>query len=210
MQHILYGSPGSGSAAIEVALQLCKLSYRLVRAASWEPDSALDELSRVNPLCQIPTLVLPGGQVLTESAAILIHLGLTVPESKLLPSEVAARAQSIRGLVYIAANCYAVISINDYPERWTTAISKPEQEKVREGARRQLHRNWEIFADTFCAEPYLAGAELGALDLLATVVSKWSGTRQHLAAHRPEFMQLIARVEAHEIVKSVFAAHWEI
>jgi glutathione S-transferase len=38
-------------------------------------DSAQDELQRVNPLGQIPTLVAPDGSVLTESAAILIHLG---------------------------------------------------------------------------------------------------------------------------------------
>ena len=36
----------------------------------------LEELKRVNPLAQIPTLVLDDGSVLTEVAAILIHLGL--------------------------------------------------------------------------------------------------------------------------------------
>jgi GST-like protein len=70
----------------------------VVRAASWAAKSAREELSRVNPLVQIPALVLPDGSVLTESAAILIHLGLTHPESGLLPADPAARAQVIRGL----------------------------------------------------------------------------------------------------------------
>ena len=61
--HTLYGSRGSGSAAIEVALERCGLPYRVVRAATWEPDSALDELGRVNPLRQIPTLVLRDSSV---------------------------------------------------------------------------------------------------------------------------------------------------
>jgi len=208
-QHTLYGARGSGSAAIEAALRLCHLPYRLIRAASWEEDSALEELARVNPLRQIPTLVLPDGQVLTESAAILIHLGLSQPQSGLLPDAVGVRAQAIRGLVFIAANCYAAIGICDYPERWTSATTKAAQEKLRQGARRQLHRNWEIFADTFSAAPYLSGAAPGALDLLAAVVSRWSGTRPHLAEHRPKFLELMQRVEAHETVKSVFAAHWE-
>ena len=209
MQHTLFGSRGSGSAAIEAALELCNLPYRLVRASSWEEDSALEELSRVNPLRQIPTLVLPHGEVLTESAAILIHLALAVPESKLLPSAPESRAQAIRGLVFIAANCYAAIGINDYPERWTTATTKAAQEKVRQGARRQLHRNWEIFADTFHAEPYLSGPAPGALDLLAAVVSRWAGTRAHLAEHRPGFIDVMRRVEAHPTVKAVFASHWD-
>lgn len=209
MMHTLYGSRGSGSAAVEIALRLCDLRYRLVRASSWESDSAIEELARVNPLRQIPTLVLPDGTVLTESAAILIHLGLTVPASGLLPSTASARARAIRGLVFIAANCYCAIGINDYPERWTTATGKAAHEKVRQGARRQLHRNWEIFADGFHSEPYLSGADPGALDVLAAVVSKWAGTRAHLIEHRPRFMQIIRRVETHEAIAPVFREHWE-
>ena len=165
--HTLFGSRGSGSAAIEVALQTCDLPYRIVRAATWEPDSQLGELRRVNPLGQVPTLQLPDGSVLTESAAILIHLGLTHPKGRLLPTDASARAQAIRGLVFIAANCYSAISISDYPERWTTASAKPAQAKLRQGARAQLHRHWDIFADTFPAAPWLGGAQPGALDMLA-------------------------------------------
>ncbi len=208
MTHVLYGSRGSGSAAIEMALNLCGLPFRHVRASSWEPDSAVEELADVNPLRQIPTLVLPDGSVLTESAAMLIHLGLAHPDGGLLPVAPSARAQAIRGLVFIAANCYAAIGINDYPQRWTTATTKPAQEKVRQGARHRLHRNWQIFADTFPVQPYLSGSAPGALDLLAAVVSKWAGTRAHLGQHRPAFLQAMRRVEEHPAVASVFRAHW--
>ena len=208
MTYTLFGSRGSGSAAIEVALRACGLPYRQVRASTWESDSAIEELARVNLLRQIPTLLLPDGEVLTESAAILIHLGLTVPAGKLLPESPGARAQAIRGLIFIAANCYSAISINDYPERWTTATTKPAQEKVRQGARRQLHRSWEVFADSFPAKPFLSGSAPGALDFLAAVVSKWAGTRAHLAKHRPRLLRVLHRVEAHELVAPVFREHW--
>ena len=207
--YTLYGSRGSGSAATEVALQRCGVPFRIVRASSWEPDSAVAELEKVNPLRQIPTLVLPDGTVLSESAAILIHLGLAYPASKLLPANASARARAIRGLVFIAANCYAALSINDYPERWTTATTKPAREQVRQGARRQLHRNWDLFADTFAARPYLGGKAPGALDFLAAVVSKWAGTRAHLAESRPRFLQAIQRIESHQWVAPVFRAHWD-
>ena len=107
--YTLYGSEGSGSAAVEAALDMAQLPYRIVDAACWAPGSAIEELERLNPLVQIPTLALPDGHVLTESAAILIHLGLMHPDSRLLPTEPAARAQCIRGLVFIAANCYAAV-----------------------------------------------------------------------------------------------------
>ena len=87
--YTLYGSPGSGSAMVEMALNAAGLDARHVRASTWEPGPALDELQRVNPLGQIPTLVLPDGQVMTESAAILIHLGLLAPPGCLLPADAA-------------------------------------------------------------------------------------------------------------------------
>ena len=150
--YTLYGSQGSGSAIAEAALERCGIGFRSVRASAWEADSAIDELKKVNPLGQIPTLVLPDGSVMTESAAILIHLGLMHPASGLLPASTSARAQTFRGLVFIAANCYAAISVSDYPERWTTATSKASHGKVRAAARTQLHRSWGLFFDTFSAD----------------------------------------------------------
>ena len=203
MPYTLYGSPGSGSAAVEMALRAAGLEYQVVRASAWEPASAMAELLQVNPLGQIPTLRLPDGTVLTESAAILIHLGLEHPNHGLLPAAPSERATALRGLVFIAANCYAAVSVSDYPERWTTAISKPAQARVRAAARAQLHRHWEVFADTFGSEPLISQPMPGALAFLAVVVSRWSGSRQHLQAKRPSFHITLNQLQAHPRVASV-------
>jgi GST-like protein len=128
----------------------------------------------------------------------------------LLPGEPSARTQAVRGLVFIAANCYAAIGIIDYPERWCADADNDEavKERIRAGTRARLHRHWEMFADTFPTRPYLGGKELGALDLLAAVVSKWSGTRPHLERARPAFHETLMRIEAHPKVAPVFARHW--
>jgi GST-like protein len=207
--YTLYGTRGSGSSIAEAGLDRCGLEYRIVRASRWEADSAYEELKKINPLGQIPTLVLPDGSVLTESAAILMHLGLECPDSGLLPAAPSARAQTLRGLVYIAANCYSAISQIDYPERYTTETGEAAQEAVRQGARRVLHRHWDIFADTFHGEPFLGGAQPGALDIMAAIVSKWSGARKHLAAERPDFHALLLRIEAHPSLVPVLKRHFE-
>ena len=205
----LYGSQGSGSAAVEAALQMCGLRFRRVDAATWKPASALAALGRANALQQIPTLVMPDGAVLTESAAILIHLGLEHPASGLLPAAPASRAQAIRGLVFIAANCYAAIGVIDYPRRWTRGRSAIECERLRQGARARLHGCWEVFADSFApAGAFLGGDAPGALDILASVVSRWSGARAHLRAQRPEFARLLERIDAHPALARVFRRHW--
>lgn len=204
----LYGARGSGSAAVEMALQAAGLPYQVVQAATWEPGAHYDELLSVNPLGQIPTLRLADGTVLSESAAILIHLGLAHPEAGLLPAEASARAVAIRGLVFIAANCYAAVSVSDYPERWTTATSATAQAQVRAAARQQLHRAWEVFADTMGPGPeFQDGGTPGALAFLAVVVSQWSGTRAHLKAHRPAFHQALLRLAQHPRLAQLLAAH---
>ena len=206
--YTLYGKNGSGSAAIESALAIIGAPSRLVETASWEQNDAYAELLKVNPLGQIPTLVLPDGSVLSESAAILIHLGLAHPESGLLPRDASAQAQAIRGLVFIAANCYAAIGVIDYPERWCEDADEATLKRIRAGTRTRLHQYWEMFSDLFPSQPYLGGNAIGALDLHAAVVSKWSGSRAHLQKARPMFYETLLRIEAHPKVAPVFAKHW--
>jgi GST-like protein len=101
---------------------------------------------------------------MTESAAILIQLGLTHPHSGLLPNDALARAQAVRGLVFNAANCYAAISIVHYPERCTDGAAE-SVEALRHGSLAQLNRLWTMFADTWMPttadQPYLGGRQPG-------------------------------------------------
>ncbi len=205
---VLYGSAGSGSAVVEVALEWAGLPCQIVSAAEWQRGAGFEALKKVNPLGQIPTLVLPDGTVLTESAAILIHLGLAHPQSGLLPSAASARALALRALVFIGANCYAAVSVSDYPERWCAEPDDATCARVRRGARVQLYRAWDLFADQFNAEPFLFGAQPTAADLLAAVVSKWSGARAHLTQARPGFLATLQRIDSHPRVAPVFARHW--
>jgi GST-like protein len=208
--YTLFGFKNSGSASVECALELTGAPYRIVEAASWENNAKLEELARVNPLKQIPTLLLPDGTVLTETAAILMHLGFAFPDSGLLSDNPTTRDLALRGLVYIAANCYSCITVLDYPERFTTMTDDASRAAVRAGAMDRLHRHWDIFADLYPVADgrFIAGDQPGALDLMAAVVSKWSGTRQHLKTSRPAFSALLERIESHPAVARVWGRHW--
>ena len=199
----LYGAKGSGSAAIEAALTLAGVPFSSVKAATWEPGPGLKKLKRVNPLGQIPTLVLEDGTVMSESAAILIWLGLQYPKSGLLPAK---PAQAIRGLVFIAANCYAAIGIIDYPERYCADCDGATAERIKAGSIARLHQYWDMFADEFGS--LLKPAKPGALDLLAATVSHWSGARAHIKEARPKLHALLERIESHSTVAPIFERHW--
>ncbi len=130
------------------------------------------------------------------------------PQSGLLSAGASQRAQQIRGLVYIAANCYAGISILDYPERWYPEPDDAVRQAMAGRGRARLHELWDLFVDQFRATPWLSGDRPGALDILAATVSMWSGARKHLAGSRPAFTALLARIEADPRVAPVWARHW--
>ena len=202
----LYGHQNSGAAAIEAALELCEIPYRFIDVES--SVQAAQALEKLNPLKQIPTLQLPDGSVLTESAAILIHLGLTFPASGLLPQDPAERDQAIRGMAYIVSNCYAAIGVIDYPERWLSTTDEASRQNLMAGARKRLHWSWDVFVDQFSGELYLGGETPGALDVLAAVISRWAGSREHLRSARPGFFAWLERIDRHPVLAPVFARHW--
>lgn len=205
--YTLYGTQGTGSCIIEIALQRCGVEWRQVDACSWEDSAGSEALAQINPLKQIPTLQRPDGSVLTESAAILTHLGLQFPASALLAEE---PAQVIRGLVYIAANCYSAIGIIDYPERWTDSADAQQHEQLISGTRRRLHGAWEMFADQFADQLVTSQQFPNALGIMAAVVSRWAGGRAAIQQSRPEFSRGLAQVDVDPTVASVFARHWPL
>ncbi|MGE1156285.1 glutathione S-transferase family protein [Pseudomonas sp. ICMP 460] len=203
--YTLYGTDESGSCMIEIALQRCAVPWHRVNASSWDDGEGSDALARINPLKQIPTLVTPDGQVLTESAAILIHLGLEFPASDLLGGD---RAQILRGLVYIAANCYSAIGIIDYPQRWLGTADEAAQAQLVTGTRRYLHQAWVVFADQFAEQLFAPNARPNALGIMAAAVSRWDAAREMLSSLAPGFAQTLAQVDADPLVAPVFARHW--
>jgi GST-like protein len=178
--------------------------FETVEAAPWTESPGRDRLKAANPLVQVPTLQGPSGELLTETAAILIHLGLTHPGAQLLPADAAARAHDLRGIVYLVANIYPAITVIDFPERFCEACSDVDAQRIRAQTRKHLHGLWEVFADSF---PLPADAP-GALDLMAAALSKCFGTRPHLARARPAFAARLSHIDAHPRFAATEQRYW--
>ncbi len=208
MMYKLYGTKRSGSAAIEMALKACGVEYTLFKASSWEQDSDINGLRALNPLVQIPTLVLPDNSAITESAAMMIYLGMEYPHSGLLSADARVRAQQLRGLVYISANCYASVGIIDYPERWLPGGSEEQHKQLAKGALQKLYQQWDIFSDVFYGSQAWRPQNPGGLEMLACVVSRWSRTREHLSQSRAAFCASLTDTETQPAIREVISTHW--
>lgn len=93
----IFSALGSGGVPVEAAMSLIGLPYEIVEAPTWEGEAQQAKVAAVNPLKQIPALVTPDGETITESAAILIWLADRYPEARLGPAvDDPRRAQFLR------------------------------------------------------------------------------------------------------------------
>uniref|UniRef100_UPI00391827A3 glutathione S-transferase family protein n=1 Tax=Brevundimonas sp. TaxID=1871086 RepID=UPI00391827A3 len=118
MTYTLYGAAGSGSVPVEAAMTLIGLDYRVIEAVTWEGEAERDKVAVVNPMRQIPAMITPEGETITESAAILIWLADSHPKTRLGPGlDDPRRAQFLRWMTFISAAVYSMFWVRDVPSR---------------------------------------------------------------------------------------------
>ena len=83
----LYENPGWGSAIVELQLAFYDMPYELVSAGGvTNPADVKRAMTGVNPLAQVPALVLPSGEVMTETAAMTLYLADLTGSDALVPA----------------------------------------------------------------------------------------------------------------------------
>ena len=159
-EYVVYGAAFSGSAPVEAALTLLGEPFRVIERVVWEDQGAADEMAKINPLRQVPALVLPSGELMTESAAILIWLADTHPGSGLSPAlDSPLRPRFLRWMSYISAQIYALYWVRDDPSR--LAADKAHEAVIKERTVARIAYCWEMMEAQ--AEP--PAASCGRRDL---------------------------------------------
>ena len=207
-RYVLYGCAGCGSAVIEALLERAGADFDFHAVEPWTPGAATDALKQVNPLAQVPTLALPDATVMTESAAMIVLLDEAFPDAGILPRRgTAQRALALRWLVFIAANMYAAVSVGDFPERWVEGESACAALKA--GALERMKAYWKLLEGAMAPAPYLAGAELCALDIYAATLSHWRPGRAWVDANCPRVAAALALTEADSIAVRVWSRNFK-
>ncbi len=182
----LIGSRGTGSAIVEMALELARLPYRVTLIPYLQPGPERDRLLSLNPLGQVPTLLLPGGEVMTESAAIILHVADLVPSAGLAPPATdILRPRFLNLLVLLVAAIYPTFTYGDTPSDWTEAGSAAELLRARLDRRRT--ELWQHLEQGISG-PFMLGERFTALDLYLCVMTHWRPKRAWFAAHTPKLL----------------------
>lgn len=191
----LYGALGSGSVPVEAALTLIGLPFEVVEAPTWEGEAEQAKVAGVNPLKQIPAVILPGGEIMTESAAILIWLSDRHPDALLGPAVGdPRRAQFLRWMTFIPASIYSLFWVRDEPSR--LAGPDPEaQARVKTATAERIADCWAMMDAQVTPGRYILGDELTVLDLYVAVVSRWGPGRNRFYREAPKMTPVVRRVD---------------
>jgi GST-like protein len=202
--YIVYGAKGTGSILAEAALTLLGLDYRLADEVSWDEDGTTEALARVNPMRQLPALILPGGELMTESAAILIWLADDHPEARLAPTMASlARPAFLRWMSFVSAAIYSLYWIRDDPSR--VADTEEGQALVKERTRERILECWRIMDAQVTPGRYILGDDLSVLDLYVAVLSRWGPRRKKFYEVAPRMSGVVRRVDADPRLAALWA-----
>jgi len=195
------GSKGCGSAIVEAALVVAEIPYDREEVDYSTPSPARDRLLALNPLGQVPTVVLPDGTVMTESLALVLHLDELAPGVGLVPAVGdPLRPVALRWLTFLIAAVYPTFTYGDEPEKWVGEAAPA----LRESTHAHRRRLWSQL-ETIAGSPWFLGATCSALDLYVGVMTRWRPNRPWFAEHAPRLHAIAVALDDDPRLRELWA-----
>lgn len=200
---VLYGAAASGSVAVEAALSLLGIPFRLIEGETWSSEAARERVGERNVMRQVPTLVLPDGEILTESAAILICLADAHPEARLAPAlDDPSRGQFLRWMFFVSSAIYSLHWIK--PDVGRIGAPQSAREDVVDAVHERIAFCWRTMDAQLAPSPYLLGERLTVLDLYVAVISRFGPWRERFFAEAPNMAAAVKRVDEDVRLKALW------
>ena len=200
---LLLGCKGCGNAIVEAAFAVAgiPIDYEEV---DYSPESPTrPRLLSLNPLGQVPTLVLPDGRVMTESLAIMHHVNDHAPKAQLIPpAGDPSRDTFYRWAVFLVAAIYPTFTYGDDPKKWVADGEGSKQ--LRESTDRHREALWKQLEGA-AGSPWFLGERFSALDLYLAFEVYWRPGRKWFDANTPKVMAIAKRAAALDAVAPVIA-----
>lgn len=203
MTYRLYNRVGSGGFVAEAALALADASYELEELDSKPGTPLPDSFRTTNPWGQVPTLVLPDGSTLTETAAILIHIAACFPDKGLAPPPgTSEHAAFLRWMVFTNVNVYEAVLRRSYPSRYTTDPNSIEA--TQEAAIARMGDALTVLENAIETGPFLLGETMSVADIYIAMLFVWfRGT-----IDAPRLTALTEGVRRHAVVGPIWRRHF--
>jgi len=205
--YTLWGRPGWGSALVEAQLDWYGLpfAYETVGDLFKDPD-AKARLQKVNPLAQVPTLVMPDGSIMSESAAITLLLADVTGSESLVPGPGAPERQKfLRWLVFLVANIYPTFTYADDPARFVAVNAA--RDPFRAAADAYAQRLWRQ-VESEAGAPWFLGERFSALDIYLDVMTRWRPRRGWFEAETPKLFAIARKADQRPELKETWRRNY--
>jgi glutathione S-transferase len=198
----LWWLPGAASLAVHMLLEETGVPYEL-RLRPGEPDDPPPaELLAVNPEGRVPVLELDG-QVLTESAAICLHLADLRPAAGLAPAPgTPERAELYRRMAFFTNTVQETTLRFFYPWRYVAAGAPDEAVRTRAIERLDVHYDR---LDAELDGPFVLGERLSVADHYLFMLVRWGRRLPRPAWDRPRIAAHWLRMAERPAVARVLA-----
>jgi GST-like protein len=203
----LWGRAGWGSSLVEAQLAWYGLPFTFEPVGDLfkDPD-ARSRLETVNPLAQVPTLILPDGSVMSESAAITLLLADITGQDSLVPKgDAPERAAFLRWLVFIVVNIYPTFTYADDPARFVSVNAARDPFRAATDAYAQ--RLWRQ-VNSEAGAPYFLGERFSALDIYIAVMTRWRPKRGWFEIEAPRLFAIARHADQIPELRPVWTRNW--
>ncbi len=171
MTYTLYSNTGSGGFAVEAALVKAGAPYKIVTIDYDKAEQKTAAYAKINPMMQVPAMTLPDGTLMTESAAMVLHLASAFSGKGLAPAAgTPANAKFLRWMLYMAVNLYEADLRYFYPERYTSDLTGILG--VKASGATHMAKSFSIIETEL--NPFLLGKELSIADVYLAMLTVWS------------------------------------
>ena len=191
---LLFGCKGCGNAIVECALALGGIEFDYEEVDYSAESPTRPRLLQVNPLAQVPTLVLPDGTVMTESLAMIHYVNDAAPAAGLIPPPGdALRPVFYRWAVFLVTAVYPTFTYGDEPKKWVADEAGAKQLRESTDAHRQ--KMW-LQLESIAGSPWFLGEKRTAIDLYLACMTRWRPGRKWFAANTPRLVAIARKVNA--------------
>jgi glutathione S-transferase len=188
----LYGRPGSGSLAVQMALEEIGARYERIWVGNGAAEVA--QFRETTPTGRVPALMLPDGTVMFESAAMLIHLALVHPKSALAPKPGTNRhAAFLQWMVFLSANVYESVLRVYYSARYSTR-GEADAAAIRDQGTVDYCAYLGLISQRL--NPYVLGGGYSIADAYLYMLASW------YPGDKAELYRRLPRLEAHAKIVS--------
>ncbi len=202
MSVVMYGSQSTASLVVHWLLIELGIEHELRQLDFDRREQKSPEYLALNPVGRVPTLVIDG-QVLTESAAIAMHLADLHPQAGLAPAPgTPARGDYYRWMWFCVYTLMPAYRAWFYPDE---PAGEANIAVVKERARAQLEAAWQQMADHLATHgPYVLGHPLSAVDFVLTMLMRWSRNMPRPTDSWPSLLAHAQRMKARPSFAEVY------